>query len=172
MQGASRRSQVVTLKPTGKRVALQLPRISFLANPLRILSFGVISHLSHVTSSLRILPSALLYVARRRSHLRMRSCLFPHRKHPHLKELALSFMRLRSCSFSMMPCPPFSLGIVGTTTLFPTGYLFGSEHRMFVCPTSCSSAFRSPARQNIKPCLQQPECGAMSIGTHQSPLPT
>jgi hypothetical protein len=122
---------------------------------------SVISYLSHITFSLRVLPRALLYVAWRRSHLLMRSCLFPHRKNPHLEDLAHYFMRLRSYSFSMMPAI-----LSWHRTLFPTGDLLGSE-RMFVCPTPCKSAFRSPARQNIKPCLQQSQCGAMSIGAHQ-----
>ena len=48
-----------TLKPTEKegRLSLHLLQISSLANPLRILSFGVTGdHLSHVTSSPRVLP--------------------------------------------------------------------------------------------------------------------
>jgi hypothetical protein len=40
----------------------------------------VMDSLSYVTSSLRVLPSALLHVAWRQSHLLMRSCHFPVRR--------------------------------------------------------------------------------------------
>lgn len=53
---ASRRSQIQYLETYRKEGRLIVaPDLPFLANPLRILSFGVISHLNHVTSSLRVL---------------------------------------------------------------------------------------------------------------------
>jgi len=146
-----------SLKPTGKEgnLGLQLLRISFLANPLRILSFrGDLSR--HLFSSSS--AGALFHVAWRRSeNLLMRgargSCPFPHGKDPSLDDLAL---RLRP----LLLFDDVNHSLLSGICLAAGGRLFVRRHarRLFVVLQAEYKALlvAAPMRGNVYRCSPPP----------------